>query len=97
MDCCIMMLLIFFIGFRGLILGDPIRYFKMYQEVQPIFRKTTFSTNIFTENLFEPAFVLYASILKSISPNHYFFQVISSVIELCILYSFFKIYNHEIV
>jgi hypothetical protein len=85
------LLLVFFIGFRGFIHGDALHYHDFYNAIPSMFDGTDIFKNIFNLS-FEPGFALYAVICKTISSNYFFFQVISNIIDFTILLIFFKRY-----
>jgi hypothetical protein len=84
-------LLIFFIGFRGFIHEDALRYYDFYNTIPSLFEKTKISKTISSAR-FEPGFILYMMFFKTISSNYFFFQVVSNVIDFTILLLFLKNY-----
>jgi hypothetical protein len=80
---------VYFLGFRGYLYSDWVYY---YQEYQTIPTGIGSIRQIFEKYKMEFLFYLYMSLLKSISIDYLFFQVISFMIDLIILYAFVKRY-----
>lgn len=87
--CSFGILLIFF-GCRGYVYSDWISYLNFFNDV-PLLHEI-FSVNIQDTYIFEPGFVVYTSLLKTIWGNFHFFIFISSLIDLYILFIVFKRY-----
>jgi hypothetical protein len=90
----ITILLIFF-GFRGYIMIDWIRYYQFYADLPTLFDdhnliKKIIGAGSLNGRLIERGFLVYMIICKTISANYFFFQFISSIIDLYILFLFFK-------
>ena len=82
-------LLIIFFGFRGFVYTDWINYYRIY-DISPSLFDGPSLINKFIERSSEKGFLLYMIICKTISPNYFFFQFASCIIDFIILYYFFK-------
>lgn len=87
----VVILLLLFLGFRGHIYSDFISYYPYFEELPNIF-----SIKI-TEYNFEPGFVFYTSLLKTIIPNYFVWIIINTLIDLLVLSWFFKKYSSSFV
>jgi len=85
----VFLILIIFIGFRGLLYTDWQNYYQTYKYAPTLFDgdKMLF---FFSERKEEKGFLIFTIICKTISSNYFFFQFISFIIDLFILYYFFK-------
>jgi hypothetical protein len=91
----ILSLLIFFIAFRAFVFTDWINYYVLYENTPSLFEGFGTVYVFFTKGWYatkEKGFLLYAVICKTVSDNYFFFQAVSSVIDIFILYTFFKKY-----
>lgn len=79
-------LLLFFFGLRGHLFTDFTIYYRFYERVSPITEPNDFL------NYFEPGFVIYSKILKTISPNYFFWVFINTFIDLFALTFVFRKY-----
>lgn len=93
----IVILMMFFLGFRGFLATDFVLYYQLYQKIPPI----SAGIGAFVEFLdngpalfksYEWGFLLFSSISKMLSENYFFFQTISTLIDIIILYYFFRVY-----
>jgi hypothetical protein len=88
-------ILILFLGFRAYLGNDWVGYSEMYEAVPTLFDSDIFNdlTLISDKNgETEKGFLLYAVICKTISSNYIFFQAVSSIINLILLYIFLNTY-----
>lgn len=85
----IVMILIVFIGFRGFVYTDWFSYYPYFNSAPSLF-DGIYSINRFLEKPWESGFLLYTIVLKTIFPNYFFFQFISFIINLLVLFCFFK-------
>lgn len=75
--------LLFFIGFRGLIVTDWVEYYKFYQLVPNI---RDFSS--YWYHGWEKGFIIYASFIKTMTNDFFLFQFISFFIDLMVINKF---------
>lgn len=88
-------ILLFFLGLRGHIYSDFISYYPFYEELPNVFElnKSTFQKHI----LFEPGFIVYSSIVKTLVPSYYGWVFVNTLIDLIVLYITFKRYSKSII
>ncbi|GAB6011244.1 EpsG family protein [Viscerimonas tarda] len=88
---------LFFFGLRGFINTDWINYYPFFDRLPTIWgggdMASTFDTEINGLGTMEPGFKLYSIIIKSIFPNYYCWQFISSLIDVFFLDYFFRKYS----
>jgi len=77
---------VLFLGFRGFIATDWINYYPFFKDLP-----TDFSLAL-KKNSYETGFVLYSVLIKKISTDYVFFQLINTLTNLCLLQLFFKRY-----
>ncbi len=82
--------LLIFIGLRGHIYSDFISYCPFFENLPNLFNLTQTS---FTEWYFEPGFILYSSIIKTIVPNYFGWVFINTLIDLLVFNYLFKHYT----
>lgn len=82
--------LLLFIGLRGHIYTDYTNYYPFFQELPPIWDLSL--TGLYNEE-FESGFIIYTSLIKTIVPNYFFWVFINCLIDLSVLYWFFKRYS----
>lgn len=82
--------LLIFMGCRGHIYSDFISYYPFYNNLSDIFHITKYT---FTDNLFEPGYIIYSSILKTIFPDYFVWVFISTLIDLLVFNYIFKRYS----
>lgn len=82
--------LLLFIGCRGHIYSDFISYYPFYKKLPDIFNITKYT---FTDILFEPGFIVYSSIIKTIIPDYFGWIFISTLIDLLVFNFVFKRYT----
>lgn len=85
-----LLLLAIFFGCRGYVYSDWISYSQFFDDL-PLLDKII-SINIQDNYIFEPGFVIYASILKTLCNNFHVFIFVSSIIDLYLLFIVFKRY-----
>jgi hypothetical protein len=86
----LLFLLLLFFGFRGFVYNDWITYYPFYANIPTLFNGLDIVIEYLGSSFYEPAFSLYSILCKTISPNYFFFQAVSSSIDIFILYYFFK-------
>ena len=86
----IIVFLLFFIGCRGFIVTDWVSYYPYYKKVPSVFDSSL--SKFLNSWQWEKGFLLYSSILKTISSNYFVFQFISFFIDLVILDKIFREY-----
>jgi hypothetical protein len=91
----VIVVLILFFGFRGYVMIDWINYSRIYNNSPTLFDdinsiKEFLMPNRIINMNFEKGFLIYMIICKTLSPNYFFFQFISYVIDFTILYFFLK-------
>ena len=98
---CMAVFFIFF-GFRGYLDTDFMLYYPLYEST-PVITDTRAITNFFSVNAddfilkIEPGFKVLLVILKSISPNYFLLQIVSTLIDVLFLNYFFKKYSPQYV
>lgn len=83
-------ILLIFIGLRGHIYSDFISYYKFFEELPNIFR---LDSAFFSEWYFEPGYVIFSSIIKTVAPNYYAWVFINTLIDLLVFRYIFKRYT----
>lgn len=86
-----LILLIVFIGLRGHVYTDFINYYPFYKQIPPIYE---LSINNITTNV-EIGYYIYTSLLKAIIPEYHTWVFINSLIDILLLYYFFKKYTQS--
>lgn len=98
---CMLVFLVFF-GFRGYMDTDFVVYYPIYESA-PTLSDTNgvikFFTHVTEDYLLkvEPGFKVFVVLLKSISEDYFFLQIISSLIDVIFLNYFFKKYSPQYV
>ena len=82
--------LLAFLGLRGHIYSDFISYYPFYEELPNIFN---LSQRLFSKWYFEPGFVIYSSIIKTIIPNYFGWVFVNTLIDIIIFNFVFKQYT----
>lgn len=85
-------IMLLFIGLRGHIYSDFINYYTFYNHLPDVYSLTRSS---FTDWYFEPGFVLYSSIIKTIVPNYYGWVFLNTFIDLLVFYYVFNRYTYS--
>ena len=85
-------IMLIFIGLRGHVYSDFVSYYPFFSDI-PTINKLD---NIF-QGLFEPGFVIYTSILKTIAPNYFAWIFINTLIDLLVFRFVFKRYTHSLI
>ena len=83
-----MLLYLLFFGFRGYIGADWNNYYPFYKMLPSLF-SGGYGTHDF---LFEPGFLLFSTICKTISSNYHFFIFVNSLVNILLLNIFIKRY-----
>ena len=81
--------MLLFIGFRGHLYSDFISYYYFFDDLKPI----NHLLENFEVSYFEPGFIIYSTIIKTIIPNYHVWVIINTAIDLLILFWFFKRYT----
>lgn len=87
------LLLLVFIGLRGHLYTDYINYYPFYEELPNIL---DFRLKHFGDYGWEPGFVIYSSILKTIMPNYFGWVFVNTLIDIIVLSSFFRKHTQSI-
>lgn len=85
---CLVIFFVWFFGLRGFLFTDFINYYPFYEELGGFFYNTSGE-----EMIFEPGFVIYSKIVKTIFPNYHIWIFINSLIDVIILAITFKRYS----
>lgn len=88
------LLLIFFFGLRGFIQSDFQNYYPWFEELSTIWNAKNFFKS-FTES-YEPGFVLFSILCKSIIPNYFCWILVCSLIDILVLKHIFKEYSANV-
>ena len=83
------MLFVFFFGLRGFVAYDWTEYYKEFQSVTDL---QTLLTLPYNKWIWEPGFMIFGVICKSIYPNYFFFQFLCILINTALLMNFFRRY-----
>lgn len=86
-------ILILFFGLRGFIQSDFQNYYPWFEELPTLWNSGWSET--FADN-YEPGFVLYSILCKSILPNYFFWIFVSSLIDILLLRKIFSKYSVNI-
>lgn len=84
-------LLLYFIGLRGFLYTDYVNYFRFYESVPTLLDGSSIK-NFILESNFEKGFDFLSILIKTISPNYFFFQFVLFLIDFIILSYFLKLY-----
>lgn len=76
-------LMLFFIGLRGHLMTDFINYYPFFEHLPII---TELSISDLDKLRFEPGFVIYSSIVKTILPDYYAWVFVNTLLDLLVLY-----------
>lgn len=88
---------IYFIGLRGYIFTDWINYKKNFENCPFIDSSFESFINYYKKNQFEKGFVFYIFIMKNICRTYEVFQLIDYIINLILLYHFFRRYSNNLI
>ena len=83
---------VFFIGLRGFIYHDWRNYYPAYAEAPSLLEGISRLILFIRYNLWEPGFNVYLTLFKTISSNYFFFQAVSFLIDIILLYIILKEY-----
>lgn len=86
--------LLWFIGLRGHIQTDFINYYPLFERMPSIYNSGFLNLK---DELIEPGYLLYSIIIKSICPSYYFFVFVNTLIDLIVLFWFFRKYSNSVV
>lgn len=89
----ILTVLVIFLGLRGHLFTDYISYYPFFNQLPTL---GDLSERKIERTFFEPGFVIYASLIKTIYPNYFFFTFLSTLIDLIILYYVFRRYSFSV-
>ena len=84
-------ILIFFFGLRGFVQSDFQNYYPWFETLPSLWSYREL-TQAFIEG-YEPGFVIYSIICKSVVPNYFFWIFISSLIDILLLRKIFREYS----
>lgn len=79
-------ILAIFLGLRGHLYTDFVSYYPFYEKLTPIYESGGF------DHYFEPGFVIYSKIIKTIIPNYFGWVFVNTAIDLLALRFLFKRY-----
>jgi hypothetical protein len=85
-------LMLIFLGLRGHVYSDFINYYAFFRNLPPIHKLG----DIF-QGSYEPGFVIYSSIIKTITSNYFAWVFINSFVDLFIFRLTFKRYTHSMI
>lgn len=80
---------IIFIGLRGFVYSDFTNYYEFFEYLPNIF-------NLF-EYPYEPGFVIYSSLIKTIFPNYFLWILINTLVDFYFFILVFKRYNSSLI
>lgn len=86
------LLLLFFLGLRGHIKSDFISYYPFFEDLPNIFELNFSNIKDFQ---WEPGFIIYSSLVKTIIPNYFGWVFINTLIDLLVFRYVFKNYTHS--
>lgn len=89
----IFIILLIFIGFRGFIYTDFVSYYPFYDDLFPL---EYLVWNIQQFENFEIGFVVYSTIIKTVSSDYHFWILVNTIIDLIVLLIFFKRYSPSV-
>ena len=89
----ILIVLIIFLGLRGHLFTDYISYYPFFNQLPTLGDLTDRRIDQIS---FEPGFVIYASLIKTLYPDYFFFTFVSTLIDLVVLYFVFRRYSFSI-
>ncbi len=92
--------LVFFVVTRSFVYNDYLNYYPYYNDTPTLFSKKDLLLNFFIKGQYrswEKGFLVYTVLIKTLSPNYFVFQGISSIIDIVILYYFFKTNTKNII
>lgn len=87
-------ILIFFFGLRGFIQSDFQNYYPWFEALPTLWNYNNF-TKAFVEN-YEPGFVLFSILCKSVFPNYFIWIFICALIDILLLKKIFKEYSFNV-
>lgn len=76
-------LMLFFIGLRGHLMTDFINYYPFFEHLPTI---TDLSISDLDKLKFEPGFIVYSSLVKTILPDYYAWVFVNTLLDLLVLY-----------
>lgn len=86
--------MLIFIGFRGHLYSDFINYYPFYNALPDIFH---LNTSFLRRYLFEPEFVVYSSLIKSLGFDYFGWVAIGTLIDLVVYRHLFRRYTDSVV
>lgn len=90
----LIILLLLFLGLRGFVYTDFVSYYPFFDDLLFI---DGLSSNIEDFESFEPGFILYSTIIKTLYPSYHFWVFCNTIIDLIVLYYVFKKYSPSII
>ena len=93
-DFIVLLVFALFIGFRGYVYSDCLVYHDFYSTVPSLFDSKEIIHRYFSKNSygFEPLFLVWSLIFKSISEDYLVWQTLSTLIDLLLINNLFKTY-----
>lgn len=89
----ILTVLVIFLGLRGHLFTDYISYYPFFNQLPTLGDLTE---RRIARTFFEPGFVIYASLIKTLYPDYFFFTFVSTLIDLIVLYYVFRRYSFSV-
>lgn len=86
----VFILLLIFIGLRGFVYSDWIAYYQVFEYLPTLWSSNQIN---FSDAMFEPGFLFFSILIKSIYPDYHFFIFINALIDLSILCLLFRKYS----
>ncbi len=86
--------LLCFIGLRGFIYSDWISYYYFFENLPTL---TGLQYDSLYSDGYEFGFVLYSSIIKTVCSNYFFWVFVNTLIDLLVIYWFFRKYSTSVV
>ena len=87
-------LLSFFFGLRGFVQSDFQNYYPWFEDLPSLWNYQSFFKSL--EGNYEPGFVVFTALCKSIIPNYFFWVFVSSLIDVLLLQIIFKRYSTNV-
>lgn len=85
---CLGIFFCWFLGLRGFLYTDFINYYPYFNKLAGFF-----SHSLIDEMIYEPGFVIYSKIIKTIFPNYHLWIFVNSLIDVVVLTLTFKRYS----
>ncbi|MBQ8601674.1 MAG: EpsG family protein [Bacteroides sp.] len=82
-------IVVLFIGLRGFVYSDFTNYYVFFESLPDVYNLTTFS--------YEPGFVIYSSIIKTIFPNYFIWILINTLVDFYFFVLVFRRYDTSLI